>query len=142
MQFDRLDPPRRFTVAARGITHDIQDHGKLRLEPLEQVTFTTPGGGEYDVVRTHWGFYATPSTNGRLAHFGLRAGLVLSSYGKLFVMLVERDQEAAFRAYLDADHQTLLTWLDDDGDVARLADALNEATKARSGRDSGNGVSA
>src|SRR5262249_4821610 len=90
-----------------------------------QVTFITERGAEYDVARKSWGFYATPSTNGRLRSFGLRAALVRASSGRLFVMLVEADKEAGFREYLFADKQKLICWLDDDGHLARLMDAFD-----------------
>jgi hypothetical protein len=99
----------------------LSDCAHIALAPDEQVTFTTEAGGEYDVVRKDWGFYATPSTNGRLKSFGLRAALVLSGYGKLFLVLVEAGKEDTFLAYVEADKQRLLCWLDDDASVAQLA---------------------
>ena len=78
MKFTPIDPPRRFQVSGRGVTLMLSDCGRVALEPGEQVTFTTAAGGEYDVARKDWGFYATPSTNSRLKSFGLRAALVLS----------------------------------------------------------------
>jgi hypothetical protein len=123
MKFTPKDPPRRFEVKGAGIRLMLSDCGAIALAPDEQVTFTTEAGGEYDVTRKSWGFYATPSTNGRLSSFGLRAALVLNQSGKLFVMVVERGKEDDFRAYVTADQQTFLTWLDDDASVARLAAA-------------------
>src|SRR6476619_435773 len=121
MKFTPIDPPRRFQVSGRGVTLMLSDCGRVALEPDEQVTFITGSGGEYDVVRKDWGFYATPSTNGRLKSFGLRAALVVSGYGKLFVVLVEAGREDAFLEYVAADQQRLLCWLDDDAVVAQLA---------------------
>ncbi len=121
MEFERLDPPRVFAVSSYGVTQSIEDHGRILLDPLQQVTFVTPGKSEYDVTRTEWGYYATPSLNGRLARFGLRAALVLSSYSHLFVMLVEHGKEPEFLDYLTRDGQTLLTWLDQNTDVAKIA---------------------
>ena len=59
------------------------DCGRIALAPDEQVTFTTEAGGEYDVTRKSWGFYATPSINGRLKTFGLRAALVRNVAGRV-----------------------------------------------------------
>jgi len=103
------------------VTLTLSDCGRVALEPDEQVTFTTASGGEYDVARKDWGFYATPSTNGRLKSFGLRAALVLSGYQKLFVVLVEAGKEDVFLEYVAADQQRLLCWLDDDASVTKLA---------------------
>ena len=64
MKFTPQQPPRAFQVGPTGqIT--LLDYGKIRLEPNEPVTFMLPEGGEYDVARKEWGFYATPSLNGR-----------------------------------------------------------------------------
>jgi hypothetical protein len=121
VKFTPIDPPRRFQVSGRGVSLWLSDCARVALEPDEQVTFTTAGGGEYDVARKDWGFYATPSTNGRLKTFGLRAALVLSGFNKLFVVLVEAGKEQAFLDYVTADKQRLLCWLDDDAAVAQLA---------------------
>ena len=64
-------PPRRFAAGFGPRPIEMRDYGRLELDPDEQVTFTTPRGGEYDVARKDWGFYATPSLNGRLRGFGL-----------------------------------------------------------------------
>jgi hypothetical protein len=124
MKFVPLDPPRRFKVSGAGVKLMLSDCARLALAADEQVTFTTENGGEYDVTRKSWGFYATPSTNGRLSSFGLRAALVRNVAGRLFVMLVERGKEADFHAYVTADRQIFLTWLDTDAAVERLAGAL------------------
>lgn len=124
MNFEQNEPPRRFIVSGHGITLTLSDCGRVALEPDEQVTFVTKGGGEYDVTRKDWGFYATPSTNGRLRSFGLRAALVLSGEGKLFVMLVEAGKEELFLAYVKADHQLVLCWMDEDAAVADLVARL------------------
>ena len=56
----------------------------------------------------------------------MRAALVRNISGRLFVVLVEQGKEADFLAYAEADRQTLLTWLDDDASVERLAALLGE----------------
>jgi hypothetical protein len=106
-------PPRKFRVGTIGHV-ELSDCGRIELQPDEQVTFTTEAGGEYDVARKAWGFYATPSLNGRLPRFGLRPALVKGLEEKFFVMLVERGHEDAFRAYLGAEGLTMLRWLDDE----------------------------
>lgn len=106
-------PPRKFRVGTDGHV-ELSDCGTIELAPDEQVTFTTEAGGEYDVARKSWGFYATPSLNGRLPRFGLRPALVKGLDEKFFVMLVERAHETAFHAYLVAEGLRLLRWLDDE----------------------------
>lgn len=119
MKFDPKDPPRRFRVG-NSIEFDMRDCGSMRLEPDEQITFTTDAGAEYDVAAKEWGFYATPSLNGRLEHFGLRGVLIRNrDTGRYFVLLVARSHEAQFDAYCTAENLAVIAWLDS-------SDALNE----------------
>jgi len=90
----------------------IRHCADVALSPDEQVTFVTDSGTEYDVVRKNWGYYACPSTNGRLRDKGLRAALVRNTSGKLFVLLVEAGREADFEAYLRAEKMIVAHWLD------------------------------
>jgi hypothetical protein len=129
VKFIPVDPPRKFEVSGAGVRLQLSDCGRVALSTDEQVTFTTEAGGEFDVTRKSWGFYATPSTNGRLKSFGLRAALVRNVAGRLFVVLVEQGKESEFLAYVEADRQTLLTWLDDDASVERLAERLGKPGK-------------
>jgi hypothetical protein len=111
MKFEPKNPPREFEVGydVKGI---IRDCGSIRLDPDEQVTFLTEQGGEYDLTRKSWGFYATPSMNGRLANFNLRAVLVKNRVDRFFVMLVERGKEDAFDRYVKAEPLKIVAWLD------------------------------
>ncbi len=76
MRFEPVEPPRAFNVGIRGEVV-MRDCGRISLDPDEQVTFLTESGGEYDVARKDWGFYATPSINARLRDFGF--GTVLDA---------------------------------------------------------------
>ena len=110
MRFRPIEPPRRYTAGRTDV--EIADCGRLELEPDEQVTLTTPAGGEYDVTRKAWGFYATPSLNARLPGFGLRPALIENTEGRRFVVLVERGHEAEWDAYREAEQLTVVEWLD------------------------------
>lgn len=111
MNIRKLDPPRAFSVGVKtAIT--LKDCGRIDLDADEQVTFTTPKGGEYDVVRKDWGFYATPSLNGRLGQFGLKACLVRSPAPRFYVFLVEAGKEKEFWAYMEAERHEVVCWLD------------------------------
>lgn len=112
LKFVPQQPPREFQVGPHGqIT--IFDHGKIELQPNEQVTFTLPHGAEYDITRKEWGFYATPSLNGRLEQFGLRGVLIKNrGSGRFFVLLVEKGKEAAFEEYCRAENLAAVAWLD------------------------------
>jgi hypothetical protein len=113
------EPPREFAVGVgEGIR--LKDCARIALEPDEQVTFTTPSGAEYDVARKSWGFYATPSLNGRLTRFHLRGVLVKNGGGQFFILLVERGKELLFERYLEAGQLEIVTWLDGAGPLQDL----------------------
>ena len=126
MKFTPQQPPRAFQVGPTGqIT--LFDYGKIRLEPNEQVTFTLPEGGEYDVARKEWGFYATPSLNGRLEQFGLRGVLIKNRVtGKYFVLLVERGKEKKFDEYCQQENLAVVMWMDS----SRALESLEKKAKS------------
>ena len=82
---------------------------------------------EYDVVRKSWGYYATPSLNGRLQAFGLRGVLVKSLDAKFYILLVEKGKEHCFLCYLDVEKLTIVCWLDDDNALETLEEKLNSS---------------
>ena len=124
MKFDPKDPPRRFTVG-NAVKFDMSDCGNLALAPDEQVTLTTEQGGEYDVARKDWGFYATPSLNGRLPQFGLRTVLIRNTLtGRYFVLLVEQGHDAAFDAYREQESLEIVFWMDDTETLDRVRMAV------------------
>lgn len=103
----------------------MKDCGALALDADEQVTLVTESGAEYDVARKDWGFYATPSLNGRLEQFGLRGVLIKNrGTGRYFVLLVERGCESAFDAYCEQENLAVITWLDNTGVLDTLAEKL------------------
>ena len=112
MRFERTDPMRVFQV---GLDQQISisDCGRVSLEPDEQVTFVTQAGKEHDFVAKNWGFYATPSINGRLADQGFKTALVKSSFGKYYIMVVDPDKMADFNAYLKIERHEIAEWLDE-----------------------------
>jgi len=112
MKLFKTDPPREFKVGLDNRVV-IKDCGSLFLSPDEQITLKTETGAEYDVARKAWGFYATPSTNGRLKSFGLRAILVKNRMERYFVLLVERGHEREFQQYIDQEELGIVAWLDD-----------------------------
>ncbi len=127
MKVEKKDPPRTYRAGqAEPVT--ISDCARIALEPDEQVTFVTESGGEYDLTRKDWGFYATPSTNGRLRDFGLRAVLIRNLAGRYYVLLVERGKEAQFERYHTIEGFTLVCWLDDDAALERLAAGVGRGT--------------
>lgn len=124
MKFTPKQPPRRFPVG-NAAKFDMLDCGSLALAPDEQVTLVTEGGAEYDVARKDWGFYATPSLNGRLEQFGLRGVLIRNrGTGRYFVLLVERGREPAFDAYCAQENLAVIAWLDSTAALDALAARL------------------
>ena len=123
MKIIELDPPRVFTIRKESPL-EIRHCANIKLEPDEQVTFVTESGGEYDVTRKSWGFYATPSLNGRLQKFGLRAVLVKNPDAKYYILLVESDREADFQRYLNDEGIIIVSWLDNDKDLGYLEQEL------------------
>jgi hypothetical protein len=126
MKIDLKNPPRSYEVG-RTVKLQMQDCGTVRLEPDEQLTFATEMGAQYDLARKDWGFYATPSLNGRLQQFGLRAVLVKNMIGRFFVLLVENGKEALFDRYVEVEELRIIAWLDNAENLALLEAALEAA---------------
>ena len=83
------------------------------MAPDEQVTFVTSSKKEHDFCAKPWGFYATPSINGRLVGQGFKTALVKNSFGKYYIMVVDLDRMDAFEAYLEEEEQQVQQWLDE-----------------------------
>lgn len=119
MKIFPLDPPRVFSVGTVAVVN-MKDCGRIELGADEQVTFVTEAGAEYDVARKSWGFYATPSLNGRLRRFGWRALLAKSLGAKFYIVLVEGGKERECQDYMKAHRYTIVCWLDSDATLAQL----------------------
>ena len=103
--------PRRFTIKGVTISH-VAD---INLDPDEMITFRRQDGAEYDVAAKEWGFYATPSLNGRLREHGFRSVLAKSNQtGRRYVLLVREDQQSAFNEYLAHQDMKVLGFLDEE----------------------------
>ena len=112
MEMTKIDPPRTFEVGTDAV--EIKDCARIHLEASEQVTFITESGSEYDVARTEFGYYATPSLNGRLCEQGLKALLVKNQIDRFYILLVEDDKEDALMRYLDSQQMKIVCWMDSD----------------------------
>lgn len=110
MRLAEKNPPRVFEPAP-GIA--ISDCGDVQLAPDEQVTLVTEAGKRMDVAAKDFGFYATPSVNGRLKSEGFKTALVRNGRGQVYVMVVDTDRMDAFARYCEAERQTVLEWLDE-----------------------------
>jgi len=105
-------PPREFTVGFEEHRVVLKDCAHIELSADEQVTLLTDNGGEYDVSRKSWGFYATPSLNGRLPKYNLRPALVKNRVDQFFIVLIEKGKEDMFEEYRNIEQLKFVTWLD------------------------------
>jgi len=112
IRFARKDPPRKFRVGV-GAQIEISDCGSIFLDSDEQVTFVMANGARHDFTAKSWGFYATPSVNGRLKDEGLKTALVRNAAGRHYVMVVSRERQAEFESYLAVEDNEVVEWLDE-----------------------------
>jgi hypothetical protein len=112
MKFIPTNPPRTFHVGIND-NIEIKDCGKVSLAPDEMVSFIDKAGNEYDVGKKEWGFYATPSINGRLVRNGYKTALVANSLNLVFIMLVDISKMDLFQEYILREQQNLVCWLDE-----------------------------
>ena len=112
MKFLPKNPPRKFCVGDQKQI-ELSDCGTVELSPDELITLTTPSGREYDVARKDWGFYATPSVNGRLAKQGFKTALVRNAHGMHYVMIVEPEKMEEFQKYILQENSIVEEWLDE-----------------------------
>ena len=109
MKINEKSPPREYKVGLQNqIT--IKDCGTVNLEKDEQLTFVQDSGKEYDVTRKNWGYYATPSMNGRLKSFGYSTALVKNSNDRLYIMIIDKEKMDLFESYLNEENQEVVQW--------------------------------
>ena len=126
MKFNKKNPPRTFAVENNKKFY-IKDCGDVFLDENEQVTFKNNNTTEYDVVRKKWGYYASPSLNGRLIHFNLRACLIRNTKtNRYFILMVEKTYEDDFQKYLDDESCEIVSWLDDTKKLDKIKNLLSE----------------
>ena len=124
MKFIEKNPPRTFEVGYDK-SGTISDCGSIYMESDEQITLFTEAGGEYDVTKKDWGFYATPSINARLASFKLRVVITKNRFDKYFIMIVEEGKEAEFQKYVEEEPLQIITWLSNVENLKKLDYILN-----------------
>ena len=91
-----------------GITKlKIIDKGSIYLKNDNQVTFRYKKS-EYDVCRKNWGYYATPSINGRLQNFGFKTFLTQNKFKKIYINLVHSNKIKTFKKYLKKEKSKIL----------------------------------
>jgi hypothetical protein len=118
MKFEEKNPPRHYRAGFENPV-TIADCGRAFLESDEQITFCA-GTSEYDVTRKDWGYYATPSLNGRLPSFGLKSFLARNREGRFYILLVHEGKEEDFQEYCRDEKLQPLLCLSDEKDLKIL----------------------
>ena len=113
MKYFSKNPPRKFKVGKPENKIVISDFGDLVLEPNEQITLVSEHGKRHDFAAKDWGFYSTPSINGRLKDEGFKTALVENQKGQIYIMSVDKDKINLFEKYCLNEQQTVLEWLDE-----------------------------
>ncbi len=90
----------------------LKDFGKIKLDKNEMISFVTKSGKEYDFTAKEWGFYVTPSINGRLKKEGFKVAMVKNKTGKIFIMAVEKEKKTLFKKYCTSQQEKVLKWID------------------------------
>ena len=121
MRTARVEPVREFEAGLSRVR--LRHVADAWLMPDELVTFRTESGTELDLTRKAWGYYASPSLNGRLREHGLRAVLAAGG-GRMYLLVVEAGREPEFRSYLDSEEMEVIAWLDSDEAVAQATARL------------------
>ena len=106
MKIKILKNPRLFKVN----NIEVKDFGKIKLATNEMVSFVTKSKKEYDFTAKDWGFYVTPSINGRLKKEGFAIALVKNKLGKTYIMAVEKEKIKIFNKFCTNKKKKVLKW--------------------------------
>jgi len=90
----------------------IKDCAEIILSDNEQVTFTNKSRTvNYDLTKKDWGYYATPSINGRLKKNNFQTYIVKNESTKLFfIFLVKSKKKKFFLKYLKSENLIIVSW--------------------------------
>lgn len=100
--------PRLFIVNDIHIKH----HGKIKLDKDDMISFITKSKKEYDFTAKDWGFYVTPSINGRLKKEGFKIAIAKNNKGKIYIMAVEKEKKKIFEKYCFRESHKVLKWIE------------------------------
>jgi hypothetical protein len=91
----------------------LNDCGEIILDNNEQVTFSHKDKKDcnYDVTKKNWGYYATPSINGRLKKNNFTSHIVVNKKTRLFfIMIVDINKKKSFAKYLKNQNLQIINW--------------------------------
>jgi hypothetical protein len=111
VKINLVKKPRIFKVGIKDLI-EIKEVAKINLKSNEQVVFVSKKK-KYDFVKKNWGYYATPSINGRLKDEGYKAALVKNEVSKIYLMVVDKDKIKVFKKYCKKEKQKIIKWLDE-----------------------------
>ena len=98
---------RRFKVNKVNIKHV----GNLSLNSFETITFISKDKSEYDISKTDWGYYATPSINYRLLKNKFKTFIVFSKLcKKIFIHIVHKNRIGKYKKYLKTQNLEIIPW--------------------------------
>ena len=121
MRYFEIEPPRQFEVGETPVK--IRHVANVELDADELISLVSPDNRELDIVAKAWGYYVTPSLQGRLKRNGMRAALMRNVMTRqLFVVAVHQDEIESWETYMKAENQELVIWLD-------LLDSMPPAAK-------------
>jgi 2-polyprenyl-3-methyl-5-hydroxy-6-metoxy-1,4-benzoquinol methylase len=104
----------------------IRDCGKIFLKNDEIVTFSDKNNNEYDIGKKSWGYYATPSINGRLKNNNFHSYLIKNIYEKIYLMIVHNSKQLNFNKYINDNHLKILLKLDNFLSTGKLNEELEK----------------
>jgi 2-polyprenyl-3-methyl-5-hydroxy-6-metoxy-1,4-benzoquinol methylase len=116
--------PRVFSVGFAN-KFQVKDFGKIFLNTNEQITFIN-NNKEYDFGMKNWGYYATPSINGRLKNNGYKTFLVKNIYNKIYIMVVNNLKIDSFEDYINYEKHKILLRLDNFTNEEDLIKSIKE----------------
>ena len=112
VEIKTIKKPRIFEVG-KNKKIKIKEVAFLYLKNNEQVTFKNENRKNYDFTKKSWGYYATPSINGRLKKEGFKTALVRNRFNKYYVMVVDNKKLKNFKNYCKTENQKIIEWIDE-----------------------------
>ena len=101
---------RNFLVGEKSKKIKLKHVANVKLNNNEQLTFLFKES-QYDFVKKNWGFYASPSINGRLKKEGFISALVKNKKKMIYLMVIHKSKITEFTNYCKKHDQKVFKWL-------------------------------
>ena len=112
MKISFHNPARVFEPKGRG-GPQLKDVASIELIADQQITLITESQCGHDFAAKDWGFYVSPSLNGRLKREGFKTALVKNSDNKVFLNFVEIAKMVEYEKYCIDSGKQIVEWLDE-----------------------------